>query len=276
MLGWRTYTLLPLSNWSKGAQGESKAQVWPSFRGFLLANGWDSQGNPPSTPAPVIWPSMCQSRRPRWQAHDDTAIVLSPVVAAWASQTPENIPVIMAFQCHLACWVWPQPWRLTEQRQHGCEILRVYWEGLRFLAHKSPVVFDETCLWKRAIRSHLLPSKDREPWVETVSKIARMHTHKTTSAETSTAFSYWQKIAFFYKQRILKVHIPTPLPSLKMAFSFFQLSGGNPFLGPSQVERTRENNTSDNRLAWKWAPRANKFREKITVLHICVNMHVKR
>lgn len=41
---------------------------------------------------------------------------------------------------------------------------------------------------------------------------------------------------FFYEQSFMKVHIspPPPLPSsLKMAFSFFQLSGGNPFLGPS-------------------------------------------
>lgn len=112
------YSLRPeasLSDWSKGAQGKSKGQVWPSFfgGGFLLANGWDTQGNPPSTPAPVIWPSMCQSRRRRWQARDDMAIVPSPVFAAWASQTPENIPVIMAFQCHVARWVWPElrDWR---------------------------------------------------------------------------------------------------------------------------------------------------------------------
>lgn len=91
-------------------RAKAKPKFDPVFGGFLLANGWDSQGNPPSTPAPVIWPNMCQSRRPRWQARDDTAIVLSPVFAAWASQTPENIPVIMAFQCHVACWVWPEPW----------------------------------------------------------------------------------------------------------------------------------------------------------------------
>lgn len=83
---------------------QSQAQEWPSFQGFLIAGDRESQGNPPSAPAPVIWPSMCQSSRPRWQAHDDTAIVHSPLL--WCL----DIPVIMAFQCQLACWVWPEPW----------------------------------------------------------------------------------------------------------------------------------------------------------------------
>lgn len=67
-------------------------------------------------------------------------------------------------------------------------------------------------LWKHAIRSHLLPSKDHEPWVETASKITRMHTHKTTSAETSTAFQYWQKITFFFMNKALWKFIFPPLP----------------------------------------------------------------
>lgn len=94
----------------KGFEGRAKPKPDPVFGGFLIADGWESQGNPPSTPAPVIRPSMCQSSRTRWQARDDTVIVLSPLFAAWTSQTQENIPVIMAFQCQLACWVWPEPW----------------------------------------------------------------------------------------------------------------------------------------------------------------------
>lgn len=96
---------------AKGLWGRAKPKSDPvsGVQGFLTADRWESQGNPPSTPAPVIWPSMCQSRRTRWQARDDMAIVLSPFFAAWTSQTQENIPVIMAFQCHLACWVWPEP-----------------------------------------------------------------------------------------------------------------------------------------------------------------------
>ncbi|KAK5877399.1 hypothetical protein CesoFtcFv8_024905 [Champsocephalus esox] len=44
--------------WGKGAQGRAKPKPDPLFRG---SDGWKSQGNLPSTPAPVIWPSMCQS-----------------------------------------------------------------------------------------------------------------------------------------------------------------------------------------------------------------------
>lgn len=108
------------------------------FRGSWQQTGvWESQGNLPSTPAPVIWPSMCQSRQTRWQARDDTAIVLSPFFAAWTSQTQENIPVIMAFQCHLACWVWPKPWdwQWRDNMFVSCAAF-IYWERLRFLAHK--------------------------------------------------------------------------------------------------------------------------------------------
>lgn len=49
----------------KGARGRSKPEPDPLFRvqGFLIADSWESQGNPPSTPAPVIRPSTCQSRR---------------------------------------------------------------------------------------------------------------------------------------------------------------------------------------------------------------------
>lgn len=96
-----------------------------------------------------------------------------------------------------------------------------------------------------------------------------------------------------YEWSLVKVH--TFFPSiLKLVFSIFQLSGRNPFSGHSHIsiqakweserdseceaerERERESCTSDNPLAWKWAPEANKFREKITVLRVCVNMHVKR
>lgn len=49
----------------KGARGRSKPEPDPLFwvQGFLIADSWESQGNPPSTPAPVICPSTCQSRR---------------------------------------------------------------------------------------------------------------------------------------------------------------------------------------------------------------------
>lgn len=62
-----------------GQRRSEQSRVWPSFQGLLLTCSWKSQGNPPSTPAPVICPSMCQSSRTRWQAHDDMAIVLFPL-----------------------------------------------------------------------------------------------------------------------------------------------------------------------------------------------------
>lgn len=148
--------------WDQPAPGQrcsrqSQARAWPTFQGSLLAGGRESQGNPPSTPAPVIRSSMCQSRRPRWQARDDTSSVRSPPSAAWTSQKQENIPVIMAFQCQLACWVCATTPRLTMERQHVCELCKVYWERLRFLAHKCSTALDATCLWRQTIRSHLHP-----------------------------------------------------------------------------------------------------------------------
>lgn len=58
----------------KGARGRSKPKPDPLFwvQGFLIADSWESQGNPPSTPAPVIRPSTCQSRQPAmtsWRWH---------------------------------------------------------------------------------------------------------------------------------------------------------------------------------------------------------------
>lgn len=87
--------------------------------------------------------------------------------------------------------------RLTVQRQHVCEILWVYWERLKFLAHKSPVLFDETCLWKRAISSHLLPSK----------------TKKCKNYDFGANFNCIIILAenlFFHEQSLVKVHIPPP------------------------------------------------------------------
>lgn len=113
--------------------GQSQTQVWPSFQGCLLPGGWESQGNPPSTPAPVIRPSICQSNPTQWQARDDTAIVLSPLFAAWTSQTLENIPVIMAFQCQTGCWDWPDR-RDWQRRETACS-----WGVLRRLLGKVEV-----------------------------------------------------------------------------------------------------------------------------------------
>lgn len=124
--------------------------------------------------------------------------------------------------------------RLTVQRQHVCEILRVYWERLRFLAHESPVVFDETCLWKHAIRSHLHPSKKTRTGSNNISKITHTHTQQDDFSVNFNRILILADNRFFflfYEQSLMKVHIfPS---SLKMAFPISQLSGGNPFSGPS-------------------------------------------
>ena len=146
----------------------------------------------------------------------------------------------------------------------------------------------KTCLWKQTIRSHLHPrsvQKKHEPVTErSVKKKKKSYTSEHTrqlECKLRWDLNVGRK-CMSCKQSLVKVH------TLKMVFSIFHPSGGNPFSGHSHIstlekrgreterERERGSSTSDNPLAWKWAPQANKFREKITVLRVCVNMHVKR
>lgn len=134
---------------------QSQAQEWPSFQGFLIAGDRESQGNPPSAPAPVIWPSMCQSSRPRWQAHDDTAIVHSPLLWCLDISKARKHPSDYGISVSTGMLSLARTLRLTVWRQHVCELCKVYWERLRFLAHKCSTVLHKTCLWKQTISSHL-------------------------------------------------------------------------------------------------------------------------
>lgn len=116
--------------------GQSQAQIWPSFQGFLIAGGWESQGNPPSSPTTVIWPSMCQSRWTQWQAHDDMAIVFSPLCCRDISEArkhPSDYGIsVSTGMLSLAVAV-----RLTMGRQHVCELCKVYCERLTVFWHTS-------------------------------------------------------------------------------------------------------------------------------------------
>lgn len=93
-------------------------------------------------------------------------------------------------------------------------------------------VWDETCLWKQTIRSHLHPSKNLglrvkiyTKWINKININTRQHTRQP-------------------QPKIKEVKFPSsdPMPdngshfffpcSFEIVFSIFQLSGGNPCSGP--------------------------------------------
>ena len=230
-----TSTCIGTNVGAKGLGAEPSPNVTQFFRGFLIADSWESQGNPPSTPAPVIRPSMCQSSPTRWQARDDMTIARSPLFAAWTSQTQENIPVIMAFQCQLACWFWPGTLRLTMERQHVCEPCKVYWERLRFLAHKCSVVLDENLFVEAnhqiTFTSTKLPKKYHEPVTErSVQKKKESYTSEHTREtwmQTSERFKYWQKIHVLWTKPCESSHFENGLfhfPSVRRESFFWTLT----------------------------------------------------
>lgn len=126
-----------------------RLEVWPNFQGDSWKQAVWSPIVTLSTPTPVIWPSMCQSRRPLWQVRDDTDIVCSPYFPAWTFQMLENVPVIMAFQCQLACWVWPEPWD-WRGRDKMCVSFGKFTERCWGFWHTATVQ-DHTCSGKQTI-----------------------------------------------------------------------------------------------------------------------------
>lgn len=136
--------------------------------------------------------------------------------------------------------------RLTMERQHVCELRWVYWERLRFLAHKCSLVLNKTCLWKQTITSHLHPFENHRAWVQKKIFKKNLYTCKHTrqlQCKLQLHLNIGRK-CISPEQSLMKVHIfPS---SLEKVFSIFQLSGGNPFSGPSHIrilekrERVRE------------------------------------
>ena len=282
---------LGLTLGAKGLGAEPSPNVTQFFRGFLIADSWESQGNPPSTPAPVIRPSMCQSSPTRWQARDDMTIVRPPLFAARTSQTQENIPVIMAFQCQLACRFWPETSRLTMERQHVFRAVQSLSGEVEVFGTQvfSGIRWKLVCGSKPSDHIYILEAskKNMNPWLRDLLKKKKKSYTSEHTRQLECKLRWDLNVGrkcMSCKQSLVKVH------TLKMVFSIFHPSGGNPFSGHSHIstlekrgretererERERGSSTSDNPLAWKWAPQANKFREKITVLRVCVNMHVKR
>lgn len=111
--------------WGKRGLRQSRAPAWPSFQGFLIAGGRESQGNPPSAPAPVIWPSMCQSSRPRWQARDDMAMVHSPLLCCLDISKAGKHPSDYGISVSTGMLSLARTLRLTVERQHVCELCKV-------------------------------------------------------------------------------------------------------------------------------------------------------
>lgn len=207
-----THALEPLL----GQRRSEQSQVWPSFWELLLTCSWKSQGNPPSTPAPVICPSMCQSSRTRWQAHDDIAIVLFPLCCLDISNRRKR-PSDYGISVSSGMLGLARTLRFTMERQHVCELCKLYWERLRYLAHECSTELDKTCLWKQTIRSHLAPWSIQKPWTMS----------DTIKRKLQLDLSRGRKCSC-YEGSLVKVH--TFSSFFKMVFQMFQLSGGNPFL----------------------------------------------
>lgn len=203
-------------------------------RGFLIAGGRESQGNPPSTPAPVIRPSMCQSRRTRWQAGDDTAVVLSPLFAAWTSQTQENIPVIMAFQCQLACWVWPEAWDWQRRDNMFASCTKFIGKGWGFLAHECSVVLDEKLFvetnYQITFTSTELPGAKNHGWrIHTLLYSFQKYNHTTKkSKDINFNAMFKQKIHFLWTKCHESSHFFPPF--WKWSFPFSSCQEGILFL----------------------------------------------
>lgn len=153
----------------------------------------------------------------RWHRHRPLSCS-----AAWASQTPENIPVIMAFQCHVACWVWPEPWDWQCRDNMFVKFSEFIGKGWSFWHTSLRCYLTKlVCASVLSVRIYFHPKPRSVKMLQKLRLRRKLQLH----------YNIGRKSLFSWTKPRESSHFP-PF-SLKMAFPILQLSGGNPFSGPS-------------------------------------------